>query len=216
MVRCHAVQQQTDTISGLCGVVLIVDPATEMQVRRLAGQSANMSVRTELPHLSLYHVDLDEVPRRAVTTVLQSIRDVVRNTPIRLEELAVFGDRFVFWDAAVTLELRAAHEAALELAPFRRVDGGKSSAAGIGLDLTPEQIANDRDFGYVFVKRLFRPHVTIGYYDHAVEAPEVAQPALREAGVAAVALYELGNHGRIVTPIEQLPVFDRAPGRGAA
>jgi 2'-5' RNA ligase len=213
MVGCEPMQSQIDTLSGQLGVVLIPDRVTTLQVRHLAQASSNMTVRTERPHLSLYHGEFESLPRAEVLPRLVRIRDLLRDVPITLTMLSVFGGRFVFWDAEVTPELQQAHEVALELSDFRKI-GGKSSADGSGLDLTERQIRYEHEYGYPLAKKEFRPHATIGWCEDRIEMPEVEQPAPREARVAAVGLWEIGTHGRIVTLIEQSPVFDSGPQLG--
>ena len=200
-VVCHNFEMGKErTVSGLHAVVVVPDRSTCQVVTRMAAQSPKIAFRTKKPHVSLFHVDLDNAPVTDIAEVLKDIETGIENAELRFKSLAIFGGKFVFWDTEITPALRVAHERALDLAELRNPNGA-SSSADLELKLTVKEQEYEQKYGYILVRDLYRPHATVGFYNDSIDAPEIEAPAGHIGSVASVGLYLLSGQGRILNEI---------------
>jgi hypothetical protein len=181
-------------LGGPLGLVLELDEATEAEARALTRHPdiADAAYHGTTPHVSLYHAPLKGLTELRADQILREASQVV-GLPITFSRVGTYGGRFLFWDAVVSAELFAAHNAALVLA--RYVDRTVHSLSdGEGLVLTPAEQKSVEMYAYPFVKENFRPHITLAYSTTGFEGLGLvgARPwcgQIRRACIAEMGLY---------------------------
>jgi hypothetical protein len=155
------------------GIVLTLDPATTQEAiaisQRYQVQAENQSLvlgnRTNVPHISMIHVSLDQQGLQQVSVALLATVDTFRQTMDGRSLEGTFSElktpgpasTWLFWNTARTPEMNALHDLAVRgFAPLRNRD------IDITWPMNPAQQLMHQQYGYPSVMQCFNPHVTIG------------------------------------------------------
>ena len=119
-------------------------------------------------------------------------------TDLFFHGVAVVSGRFLFWDIKRSRQLVVLHELSLDLSRFF-VATGDQQADREGIVLSPEEDRNVRTFGHPLVQKLWRPHVTLGYYSQGI-SQEPHPEKFRGTAIGA-AFVRIGEAGTIAERI---------------
>ena len=190
------------TYDGQLGIVLFLDESTEHRAIQIAtkyknGNSIDLG-GLHTPHVTLYHSKLGGLPNNVVDRLLDIIIAMLP-TSLTFTQVSQFGGKFLFWDIERSEVLLEAHNCALELSKyFVRI--GEQQPDKEKINLSVLESANVKTFGHPFVRDLWRPHVTIGYYsDGAPQEIRTEGFSGRAVGVAFVRVGEAGTIKEIIT-----------------
>lgn len=197
------------------GIVVTFHPAFEQRIRILANrplmhypaQGAPELRRPEFivenPHLTLFHGRLQaSFDPEAVRDQVRDIDRFCAGQIVSFGDVKVFGGKFLFLDANTTPSLMAAHAmAVVSLLPFLDREA-ESAAAKEALNLTHDEMASARTFGYPLAGKTARPHITLVYHPdtdvlrrHAALADESAFN--KTTAIRSVVLAEIGEYGAV-------------------
>ncbi len=183
--------------NGSYGIVIKPDISTGEQSLRLANElTPNAEYKVTVPHLTLYHGNISNLPLDKVQEILRSTQEMLRDNIHDLRDIQVFGGKFVFWDVIKNKSMRQAHDIALGLSKF--LDREKlARALQEGLNLTEEQRLNMEQFGHPLVGDLYRPHITLSYDSQGIVLPEDVQSCDWRMNVNNVHFAEIGKYGSV-------------------
>lgn len=185
-------------------IVIIPTPAVnhdaEFVSEFIAGKQETCFVldhATQFPHISLYHVYLDEASVKEVADAVQRIAKSF--APFTVQSTGYHTVKGEWIDASYVLDepLFKLHRACLEgIAPFRvrqkdvvmREDWSDSS---------PARQENLELYGWSEARDLFRPHLTLARLKGKVDEDflEIFPEKNFSFEVCKIGLYELGEHG---------------------
>ncbi len=157
-----------------------------------------------LPHITLYHSKMRDVPEEFALTLRDELSEGLRGLEIRLQDLVCFGDKFAFWNVIQEGEsyeqLVHSHEKALTLARYLDPTAAKR-ADEEGLSLTPEQRENVERYNHPLVRGLYTPHITLAYDTRA--AQEIRAGEKRDWTMTAdcVEFAEIGHPGVVLSVV---------------
>lgn len=182
--------------SGQLGFVLFPDFNISHKSYQLA-QNINKNLihftKPYLPHISLYHSKIADLPEEKIMELLLEIENRSRRISLDLEEIIIYGQRFVFWLVKKTSELEGLHYKVLALSKYF-VKEGKQQADREKIKISQVEQKNVKEYGHPFVKNLWLPHITLGY----CEKPDIYVKKIKETGrIAAIGFVEIGDYGTI-------------------
>lgn len=152
------------TFTGQYGIVLQVDGQTAQKVKQLATTIDNNEIQfvgERIPHVTLYHTKVHEVPEGTIQAILSDIQAVLPHV-VCFTNVNIAGGKFVFWNLKEDEQLTALHNVALRLATYFDRSGAQQ-AEKEDISLSKEEEQNVKEYGHPYVQKLWRPHVTIGY-----------------------------------------------------
>jgi 2'-5' RNA ligase len=193
-------------LSGALGLVIVPDHATIERAYALAEEIMPKDAeyvlrRGSLPHLTLYHGKLADVPGLSVSETLKELRTELVGQKFTLKEIVAFGGNFIFWNvdrsSPACEVLQASHATALNLAQYLDRSTVAKAVSEEGLSLKEAELENVRRFGHPLVRSLYMPHITIGFHHglSALMASDIEVPWAME--VASVELVKVGHPGRV-------------------
>lgn len=191
-------------LSGALGLVIVPDHATIERAYALAEEIMPRDAeyvlrRGSLPHLTLYHGKLADVPGLTASEILKELRAELVGQKFTLKEIVAFGGNFVFWNVDRSSHacevLQASHATALNLAQYLDRSTVAKAVSEEGLSLKEAELENVRRFGHPLVRSLYMPHITIGFHHglSAIIASDIEVPWAME--VASVELVKVGHPG---------------------
>jgi 2'-5' RNA ligase len=199
--------KENASLSGALGLVLIPDPHTIEKSYALASQvlpegSEYVLGQHSLPHITLYHGVLREVPLRMVRELRQRIHVLLEGEELRLRDISLFGGNFVFWNVEnPSRGLLSAHVEALSLAQYLDPRGISKATSEEQLALTEAQLANVKQYGHPLVKEFFQPHITLGF-QKGLEASIKSERNAWIARIHTVEFVRVGFPGRVEEVID--------------
>ena len=183
------------------GLVLTLDEATSQRAIELCTQHKKGNVvdlgGRHMPHVTLYHSKLGHVLEAVVDRFLG---DLAAMLPINVSftEIETFGGKFLFWDTERSEQLVMAHEVALGLSKFF-IPSGVQQADKEKIFLSPGENLNVQKFGHPLVGKLWRPHVTLGYFSQGISVKRRLEKFKgRSVGVAFVRVGEAGTVAEVI------------------
>lgn len=188
--------------TGSYGLVCFFDKLTEYGARTYVAPSASnddpldrATFIARLFHLTLYHACLEDMPRYRVEKILEALSDL-RGQTVEFDQVAEYGDKFLFWDAVRSEQLRAAHQTSLDLACFMdRI--ALRHATREGLRMSREELANLDRFGHPLVGSLYRPHITLAYDERGFAGSRALGRFHHVATIERVAFVTIGTYGAV-------------------
>ena len=189
--------KETNMYTGTYGIVLLPTPETAAFAQKRGEEICDNEIKlgtTHLPHLTLYHTKVTQLPRETVREALHLLAPKLPLT-VTFTKLAPFGGKFAFLDTQCTEPLVQLHEQALAaISPFYD-SRGVQQADSEALSLTPEEADNVKHYGHPLVGGLWRPHITVGYVASGYTA---AAKVLSDSGeFDRVAFVCVGEYGTI-------------------
>lgn len=151
-------------ITGRFGIVLLPDVAVDTKARELSVSIPNNEIvfnETQVPHLTLYHAELQAAPLSEIHKILQEIQSDLPQE-VLFTHTAFRVSKFVFWETERTDALMKLHERALKLSQYLN-RGVESPTKKEGIVLSPEQQKNVEQYGHPLVRNEWNPHITVGY-----------------------------------------------------
>ena len=125
-----------------------------------------------LPHITLYHSRFRGLPADRVFELRDTLRGSLAGTPLRLNRLVCFGDKFIFWrvdpESPSYDVLKSAHLETLQLASYLDRSAPRRSDEE-GLSLSEAEKENVRRFNHPLVGDSYAPHITLAYGEGAPE-----------------------------------------------
>jgi 2'-5' RNA ligase len=188
-------------VSGSYGFVIKPDAETQKKAEALAREMApNAEFQTKIPHITLYHARLDELPLQAARDILLKLRAYKGETLI-LNSFEVYGGKFFFWDNEKTDILRSMHGEALKLATYL---DKKAVARAVeeGLNMTPEELENIKRYGHPLVLERYTPHITLAYDSRGLVLPPHTPATPREMKIDDVLFAEMGKYGSVARVVD--------------
>ena len=189
-------------LRGRLGIIIVPDKGTTRMATKLALEltagGAEFLVRT--PHLALYHATFNAVPVNVLADIISEL-DVLRNQVFRLEQVTVYGRKFLFWNVKNDKRLQLAHEKALKIARYVDRDT-RPLATDEGLVLGNKERSNLRRYGYPLVGEAYLPHVTLAYNSTGFSFDkEVIAAVGWPLTVVSVTLARIGRYGNIAETV---------------
>lgn len=199
-------RRSSTLLSGALGLVIVPDNATIERAYALAEEIMPKDAeyvlrRGSLPHLTLYHGKLADVPGFIASQTLEQLRTELVGQEFTLKEIVAFGGNFIFWNVDRTSRvcevLQASHTTALNLAKYLDRSTVAKAVGEEGLSLKEEELENVRLFGHPLVRSLYMPHITIGFH-HGLSARIASDIECQwSMKVASVELVKIGHPGRV-------------------
>lgn len=190
------------SFTGRYGFVLLVDEAITKQAQKLNNRFRfrnEIILKKQLVHVSLYHAQFLKLPENRVSTFLDRALHMLM-PPVHLNQLEIFRDKFLFWNVNNVAELYPLHELALEFSAH--VDLTKTAASfQEGLKLSYREKENVKRYGYPLVKKLWKPHATLGYFREG--RPVMSESVPMQGKITGVAFVEIGDNGVITSIVDQ-------------
>lgn len=184
--------------TGKYGFVIEPDFETNALVRDFSEEIApRAEFHVEIPHITLYHATLKNVPVSAITEVREKLSSIVGRRLI-LRDIQVFGNKFLFWNTEKTDWLQSAHETVLELSQYFDTE----SISLEGLDFTANQRENLLSYGSPIVRDEYLPHITLAYNETMEAFDGIPNERVHEMTVGRVSFVELGKYGAVVRVVE--------------
>ncbi len=193
-------------LSGALGLVIVPDHATIERAYALAEEIMPKDAeyvlrRGSLPHLTLYHGKLADVPGLAASEALKELQTELVGQKFTLKEIVAFGGNFIFWNVDRSSRacevLQASHAKALNLAQYLDRSAVAKAVSEEGLSLNEAELENVRRFGHPLVRALYMPHITIGFH-HGISAHIASDIEFQwPMEVASVELVKVGHPGRV-------------------
>ena len=184
--------------TGQLGFVLIPENKVEHRAVELTsgykyGSSIDLGGQ-HMPHITLYHAELENVP---ISVVFEFLNGLAATLPLSLSftNMASFGGKFLFWDVERSDKLVALHEYALGLSKYFVAPTGESQIDREKITLSSAESENMTKFGHPLVGELWRPHITLGYYPSGVPYWTVSEKF--EGSTALVAFARIGEFGTV-------------------
>lgn len=203
---------QTQVFNGGYGFVAILDAAANQKARELGarryakkcGEVAGLEYAPGLPHVTLYHAKVQGAPADQVRAVLNKLGPLVKEK-ISFGPVAVYGDKFLFWNAEISSALREAHRQALALSTFLDPKA-RAPAQQEGLILGEQERKNISQYGHPLVRNLQLPHITLGYDSAGLAQDQPVQHVTHIGTVERVVFACIGQYGRVEEIIFSCPV----------
>lgn len=161
-------------------VILLPDAEATENLLSLSDQLAkNFDVDYKLdridrpPHLSLYSALYPIRNTKKLVAVMEQISSLASGLTTQLSGFANFSG-YIFYKAVLSEELQRLHEAVVDtLNPLREglISEGQKRLTG----LTPKQEDAIKQYGYVSVKHLFMPHITLAHINGIDQASAAIQ-----------------------------------------
>lgn len=201
--NCHV---PPSLLSGALGLVIVPDQKTIERAYALAGElmprDAHYVLRSEsLPHLTLYHGRLVDLPGPSAAEILGQIRVALVGQKLTLSRIVTFGGKFVFWNVDSSRcdyhVLQAAHEKALEFAQYLDRSTVARAVSEEALSLTDTEQSNVQRFGHPLVGALYMPHVTLGFHHGISDYVATDITCEWQMQVVSVELVKVGHPGRV-------------------
>lgn len=178
--------------SGQLGFVLFPDFNISHKSYQLAQNIDKNLIHLTKPHISLYHSKVADLPEKKAMELLLEIENRSRIS-LNLEEIIIYGQRFVFWLVKKTPELEGLHYNILALSKYF-VKDDEQQADREKIKISQAEQKNIKEYGHPLVKDLWLPHITLGY----CEKPDIYVKKIEEVGrIAAIGFVEIGDYGTI-------------------
>lgn len=192
-------------------VIILPDDTTTKRLARWSKTVARkhktfytLDTNNHLPHLSLYSARYPVKNKNAVQSILQHITKEQKTFFIELSSFSVFSN-YLFYNALTNAALQQLHECIVEkLNPLR--EGLISDTTRALTGLSPEQKEMILAYGYVSVKKLYMPHISITRFKEQVtlETMKMLLPdekTVFRAEKLAISLFAV--HGTCPQPLTQ-------------
>lgn len=169
-----------------------------------------------LPHVTLFQGNFDTI-NRVKMGVETALSQSVGPRDIKLEDVGLFAQNFVFLDCQKTSSLSALHNLVVDFVNPQRA----TEVASIGKEqnlsgLSSEEIQNLEDYGYPFVKEQFRPHLTLGRVTgntlpsldrlQKLLGPALVRLRNKSFNSSKLVIYKIGIDGANVGAIEEFGI----------
>lgn len=203
---------QTQVFNGGYGFVAILDAAANQKARELGarryakkcGEVAGLEYAPGLPHVTLYHAKVQGAPADQVRAVLNKLGPLVKEK-ISFGPVAVYGDKFLFWNAEISSALREAHRQALALSTFLDPKA-RAPAQQEDLTLSQQERDNIARFGHPLVLDLQLPHITLGYDSAGLAKDQPLEHVSHVGTVEHIVFARIGQYGRVEEILFSYPV----------
>ena len=154
-----------------------------------------------LPHLTLYHGKLEDIPESVARDVLRALRSDLVGRKFILNDIVAFGGNFIFWNVDPSCSgfevLHKSHSDALSVASYLGRSSVAKAVSEEALSLTDAELENVKRFGHPLVRSLYTPHITLGF--HPCISDQLARGLECDWSfeVASVELVKIGHPGRV-------------------
>lgn len=187
--------------SGAYGIVLNLDPSTVAKAKSLT-EGLEADFKSENIHLTLFHTKLKDAPLEAIRDIVGRCDEALRGRTLSFENIATFGDNFLFWDSSKDPAVLKAHQIALELTDYLERTDLSGHTKGEQLTLSPEQSENIRLYGHPLVRGLYRPHITLAYHSKGFPDGSFPTSVRHEARIEGAMFAEIGQFGRVLKEVK--------------
>ncbi len=160
-----------------------------------------------IPHITLYMGLFPETERASVVRELKTVAAETPPVPVVLREIETSRDGYLFWKAVADDPLQKLHERVVEaLNPLRR-GAVRDKFLEDQERFTKEECVYIMRYGFPWVMRRFRPHVTVGHLEAgAAEAAEHLGTPESRGQASRIALGSVGEHGVILETVGAFPL----------
>lgn len=154
------------TFTGWYGFAIIPDQETRVLATEIGQQHSDAfeyAVRdheVQLPHISLYHAQLQHLPNADAEGITKELNSLL-GLSLVFREQELFGGTFLFWNVLTVVPLQVAHKFALEeCAPYYKQprEAFKPSSTSARKNLEQE-MAHKHGFALSYVAQ--KPHITL-------------------------------------------------------
>lgn len=192
------------SLSGALGVIIVPDRKTIEKAYEIAQQTMPDSSEYvisvgSLPHLTLHHCKLSDVPRNEVLELVNRLRSNLVGAPLSFSGMEVFSGKFLFWNlASIEPKIADAHLEALTLAKYLERNSPAMALSDERLSLTNDELENVSKFGHPLVRGQYRPHITLGFSEKLKEqVAGVISPVGWSGVIESVEFARIGFPGRV-------------------
>ena len=197
-------------LSGALGIVVVPDQETVQRSYVLAAEilprgSEYVLAPGSLPHLTLYHGKLRDVPMREALQMVSELRGILVGQRFSLGPIVAYGGNFVFWNVAQdsdTKLLKEAHSRALSVAQFLDRTLESKATSEEGLVLSQPELENVRQYGHPLVRQLYAPHITLGFHRGIARSLAPGLHNRAEFSVASVDMARIGFPGQVESLVD--------------
>ena len=192
-------------LSGALGIVIVPDQATIERAYALAAEilppkAEYVLAAGSIPHLTLYHGKLKDVPADEVRRVVTDIRMILAGQRFSLGPIIAYGGNFVFWNVEQNTDIKLlleAHGKALAVAQFLDRMSEAKATSEEGLTLTEVELENVKQFGHPLVRQLYTPHITLGFHRGISQTLATGLYENFEFSIASIEMARIGYPGRV-------------------
>lgn len=158
-----------------------------------------------LPHVTLYHSKMKEVPEEFVSQMKQQLSKTLVSLKFKLNSLVCFGEKFVFWNiepegSSYNMLLKC-HDEALLLSRYLDPSASKR-AEEEGLTLTGREKENVELYNHPLVRDLYLPHITLAYGDKVSAFLKDGESEFHSMTIERVEFAEIGHPGVVTKVVE--------------
>lgn len=195
-----------ETYTGAYGIVGLPDEPNGTWIAKLgtlafgATNPRRAQFSPEIPHLTLYHGKLVNVPRSVVAMILDALSAL--HITVDFMKIEEFGGKFLFLDVKPSKQLQLAHLAALNLS--RYLDRSATpSAMEERLKLNDDEALRLERYGHPLTFDAARPHFTIAYDPNGFAGhPQLGPVPDGVARIDRFAFAQIGQYGAVKRLIE--------------
>lgn len=182
--------------TGSYGFVIKPDTKTQLHAERHAKELFPLAeYRVTVPHITLYHGKVINLPATLVVDILKQLR-VYRGERLKLFRVDVYGSKFAFWDAEIVECLSLMHQYSLGISKYLDLSAVQRSVEE-GLDMSPGELENVKKYGHPLVNDKYRPHITLAYDSNGLAVKPELKLKVQEAVVADILFAEMGRFGSV-------------------
>lgn len=162
--------QEKKSFSGCYGMVILPTKKTIKIIQQITKNlDQNLNFLTKIPHLTLYYANFKNIPKSFILKKLE-VLNRFKKIKLNLQEIQVYGDKFLFLNIVEKEKLQEPHLIALGLNKY--LDKSKiPNAKKENLTLSKEEKKNLKTYGHPLVKNLYLPHVTMAYNTKGFKKP---------------------------------------------
>ncbi len=194
-LKGNVIESLDPRLNGSFGIVLLPDDETVKACHRLAGKllPQNSEFVAVHSHITLYHGIIADAPSERLLKLTDRLAHLV-GASFELNEIQIFGGKFVFYNLVPDPKIRAAHNEALCMAKYLDNEA-LTRAEEERLDLTDAQRENLKKYGHPLVRDLHIPHITLGYSSELGNLPDTSFP--KTMSVKSVSFASIGSYGSV-------------------
>lgn len=189
-------KRETENFNGAYGFVILPDKETETFAINLAKELApKAEFQVQAPHITLYHAKFENLPEEIVKEKLIQLK-AYEGISFTLNNLVVYGGKFLFWNVQEKGKLRLAHQKSLETATF--LDRAQvANAIEEGLNLNSEELENIKKYGHPLVRGNYLPHITLAYDGRGIRIPSGITEKPWKMKIEKIHFAEMGTYGSV-------------------
>lgn len=187
------------TYTGQYGFVFLLPEHLHQDIKELKEEYPNNKIHfafeggIHIPHITIYHTHVTNAPREEIQALHKKLQTLLPLN-ITLEHISTFGNHFAFWNVELNTKLKDIHEQSLALSKYYTE---RQTPKQTLENISPETQHDLEQYGYIFVKEHWKPHITLAYTEDSIPLPKT-NVHKKQATIDAVAFVRIGDAGTVV------------------